>query len=57
MVKVAPIRIKQRELEELVLKRMLRESERRKNEKICPILEFLESNTRRVDNQVSKEYE
>ena len=29
----------------------------RKNEKICTILEFLESNTCRMDNQVSKDNE
>jgi len=53
-VRVAPIKINQKVQQELVLKRMLRESERRKNEKENTILEFLESDTRRLDNQISK---
>ena len=54
-VRVAPIRIKQKDVVGHVRKRMLQESVRRKNEKDCTLLEFLESNTRRLDNQISKE--
>jgi hypothetical protein len=56
-VRVAPIRIRQRDKEELVLRRMLQESARRKNEKINTLLEFLESHTCRLDNQISKDNE
>ena len=56
-VRVAPIETNQRVLEELVRKRMLQESARRKNEKIFAILEFLESSSRWLDNQVSKDDE
>jgi hypothetical protein len=54
-VKVAPIRTKQKVLQGLVLKRMLQERKRR-NEKIT-LLEFLESDTCRLDNQISKDNE
>jgi hypothetical protein len=56
-VRVAPIKTKQKVLEELVRKRMLQENARRKNEKIFAVLEFLESNPRWLDNQVSKDDE
>jgi len=54
-VRVAPIRINRKVLQDPVLKRMLRERKRR-NEKNA-ILEFLESDTRRLDNQISKDDE
>jgi hypothetical protein len=57
MVRVAPIRTNQRDPQEPAPKRMLQENGRRKNEKICSILEFLESDTRRLDNQISKDDE
>ena len=56
-VRVAPIRIRQRAKEELVIKRMLQGNAKRKNEKISTLLEFLESNTCRLDNQISKDNE
>jgi hypothetical protein len=55
-VRVAPIRIRQRAKEELVLRRMLQGNAKRKNEK-STLLEFLESNTCRLDNQISKDNE
>ena len=54
-VRVAPIRTNQKGLQDLVLKRMHQER-KRKNEKI-PLLEFLESDPRRLDNQISKDNE
>jgi hypothetical protein len=54
-VKVDPIRTKQKVLQGLVLKRMLQERKRR-NEKMT-LLEFLESDTCRLDNQISKDNE
>lgn len=54
-VKVALIRTKQKVREELVPKRMLRENAKRKNEKIYAILEFLESYSCGVDDQISKD--
>jgi hypothetical protein len=57
MARVAPIRTNQRDLQEPAPKRMLQENGRRKNEKICAILEFLEGDTRRLDNQISKDDE
>jgi hypothetical protein len=54
-VRVAPIRTKQKVLQGPAPKRMLQERKRR-NEKNS-LLEFLESDTRRLDNQISKDDE
>jgi hypothetical protein len=51
-VRVGPIRTNQKVLQDLAPKRMLQERKRR-NEKNS-LLEFLESDTRRLDNQISK---
>ena len=56
-VRVAPTRTRQRDKEELVLRRMLQGNAKRKDEKINSILEFLESDTCRLDNQISKDNE
>ena len=54
-VRVTPIRTKQKVLQELVPKRML-QGRKRRNEKSA-LLEFLESGTRRLVNQISKDNE
>jgi hypothetical protein len=54
-VRVGPIRTKQKVLQGPAPKRMLQERKRR-NEKNS-LLEFLESDTRRLDNQISKDDE
>ena len=54
MVRVAPIRTKQKDAEEPAPKGMLRERKRRNEKNSNSLLEFLESDTRRLDNQISK---